>query len=86
MLGGFLFHCSILSKVGASEKSGAIHIQNIATYEETVENLALLQILAFGNQEIEQGQVKPITNVAAQLIAKPVAPVLLRFGSSTFHR
>jgi integrase/recombinase XerD len=25
MLGGFLFHCSILSKVGASEKTGAIH-------------------------------------------------------------
>jgi hypothetical protein len=24
MLGGFLFHCSILSKVGASEKTGAI--------------------------------------------------------------
>jgi len=25
MLGSFLFHCSILSKVGASEKTGAIH-------------------------------------------------------------
>ncbi|WP_232297906.1 hypothetical protein [Nitrosospira sp. NpAV] len=34
-------------------------IQDVASYEETQETLALLKILALGNQEIEAGKVKP---------------------------
>ena len=45
-------------------------IQDVASYEETQETLALLKVLALGNQEIEQGQIKPLANVAARLRAK----------------
>lgn len=48
-------------------------IQDIASYEETQETLALLKILALGNQEIEQGKVKPVTDVVARLRAKQAA-------------
>ena len=43
---------------------------NVASYEETQETLALLKILALGNQEIEQGQVKPVADVVARLRGK----------------
>ncbi len=42
-------------------------IQDVASYEETQETLALLKILALGNQEIAEGKVKPIAEVAARL-------------------
>lgn len=45
-------------------------IQDVASYEETQETLALLKILALGNQEIEQGQVKPVADVVARLRGK----------------
>ncbi len=45
-------------------------IQDIASYEETQETLALLKILALGNQDIEQGKVTPVGNVVARLRAK----------------
>ncbi len=45
-------------------------IQDIVSYEETQETLALLKILALGNQEIQAGKVKPIADVAARLKAK----------------
>ena len=45
-------------------------IQDIVSYEETQETLALLKILALGNQEIEAGKIKPITDVVARLKAK----------------
>jgi len=35
-------------------------IQDVASYEET---LALLKILALGNQQIAQGSVKPVADV-----------------------
>lgn len=47
-------------------------IQDVASYEETQETLALLKILALGNQEIEAGKVKPVDDVAARLRAKPI--------------
>ena len=47
-------------------------IQDIASYEETQETLALLKILALGNQDIEANRVKPITDVVARLRAKHV--------------
>lgn len=42
-------------------------IQDIATYEETQETLALLKILALGNREIEEGQVKPVADVVRRI-------------------
>jgi prevent-host-death family protein len=45
-------------------------IQDVASYEETQETLALLKILALGNQEIEAGKVKLVNDVVARLRAK----------------
>ncbi|MDT4332767.1 type II toxin-antitoxin system Phd/YefM family antitoxin [Methylomonas sp. MED-D] len=45
-------------------------LQDVASYEETQETLALLKILALGNREIESGNVKPVAEVAARLRAK----------------
>ena len=42
-------------------------LQDVASYEETQETLALLKILALGNQQVAQGQVTPIANVAARI-------------------
>lgn len=48
-------------------------IQDVASFEETQETLALLKILALGNQEIEAGKVKPAADVVARLRAKRIA-------------
>ena len=48
-------------------------MQDIATYESTQETLALLKILALGNQEIEEGKATPIANVARRLRSKKIA-------------
>jgi prevent-host-death family protein len=45
-------------------------MQDIASYENTQETLALLKILALGNQEIETGKVTPAAEVARRLKAK----------------
>lgn len=45
-------------------------IQDVASYEETQETLALLKVLALGNREIEEGKVKPIAAVVKRLRAK----------------
>jgi len=45
-------------------------IQDVASYEETQDTLALLKILAIGNQEIQQGKVKPVAEVVERLRAK----------------
>jgi len=42
-------------------------IQDVASYEETQETLALLKILALGNQQVAQGKVKPVADVAKRL-------------------
>ncbi len=42
-------------------------IQDVASYEETQETLALLKILALGNQQIAQGKVKPVADVVKRL-------------------
>ena len=44
-------------------------MQDIATYENTQETLALLKMLALGNREIEERKVKPIADVARRLRA-----------------
>ena len=45
-------------------------LQDIATFEETQETLALLKILALGNQDVAAGKVKPVADVVACLRAK----------------
>ena len=35
-------------------------IQDLASYEETQETLALLRVLALGNQDVEVGRVTPV--------------------------
>ena len=48
-------------------------LQDIASFEETQEMLALLKILALGNQDVEAGRVKPVADVVARLRAKRAA-------------
>lgn len=48
-------------------------LQDVASYEETQETLALLKILALGNQDAAAGKVKPVPDVVARLRAKRAA-------------
>ena len=48
-------------------------MQDVASYEETQETLALLKVLALGNAEIEAGKTKPVADVVARLRARPAA-------------
>lgn len=48
-------------------------LQDVVSYEETQETLALLKILAMGNQEVESGRVTPVGEAAARLRARRVA-------------
>jgi prevent-host-death family protein len=45
-------------------------LQDIASYEETQQTLALLKVLALGNREIEEGKVKPVAEVVKRLREK----------------
>ena len=45
-------------------------LQDLASYEETQETLALLKILALGNQDVTAGKVKPVADVVARLRTK----------------
>ena len=45
-------------------------LQDIATFEETQATLALLKILALGNQDVAAGKLKPVADVVARLRAK----------------
>ena len=45
-------------------------LQDVASYEETQEMLALLKILALGRQDVEAGRLKPVADVVARLRAK----------------
>jgi hypothetical protein len=42
----------------------------VASYEETQDTLALLKLLALGNQEVADGKTKPLTDVVKRLRAK----------------
>lgn len=42
-------------------------IQNIESYEQTLETMGLLKILALGNQQIEAGKVKSAADVINRL-------------------
>jgi len=45
-------------------------IQDVASYEETQETMALLKILALGNRQIEEGKVVPAADVIKRLREK----------------
>lgn len=49
-------------------------IQDVASFEETQETLALLKILALGQADIDSGRVKPVSEVVARLRARKAAP------------
>ncbi|MBA3624947.1 MAG: type II toxin-antitoxin system Phd/YefM family antitoxin [Methylibium sp.] len=49
-------------------------LQDVASFDETQETLALLKILALGQREIELGQTKPIGEVVQRLRAKRKQP------------
>ena len=42
-------------------------LQDINTYEQTQETMALLKILAIGNRQIEEGKVQPAADVINRL-------------------
>jgi len=48
-------------------------LQDVASFEETQETLALLKILALGNQDVAASKVKPVADVVARLRAKRAA-------------
>jgi prevent-host-death family protein len=45
-------------------------LQDVASYEATQETLALLKVLALGQQQVASGKVKPVADVVARLKAK----------------
>ncbi len=45
-------------------------LQDVASYEETQQTLALLKVLALGQQEAAAGKLKPAAEVVARLRAK----------------
>ena len=45
-------------------------IQDIASYEETRETMALLKLLALGNRQIEEGKVAPAADAVRRLREK----------------
>lgn len=45
-------------------------IQDVASYEQTQETLALLKVLALGNREVEAGKLKPVAEVVNRLRAR----------------
>ncbi|MHB9137730.1 MAG: type II toxin-antitoxin system Phd/YefM family antitoxin [Acidithiobacillus ferrooxidans] len=49
-------------------------LQDVASFEETQETMALLKILALGNQDVAAGKAKAVADVVARLRAKR-APV-----------
>ena len=48
-------------------------LQDVATFEDTQQTLALLKVLALGNQDVAAGKVKPVADVVARLRAKHAA-------------
>lgn len=50
-------------------------LQDIKSYEQTQETLALLKILALGNQQLAAGKVKPFSDVVKRLKTKDAKSV-----------
>jgi prevent-host-death family protein len=48
-------------------------VQDVASYDETQETLALLKILALGNAQIAQGKIIPLAEAVSRLRAPKTA-------------
>jgi len=48
-------------------------LQDVVSYEEIQETLALLKILALGSQQVGRGEVTPLSEVAKRLRSKATA-------------
>lgn len=48
-------------------------LQDVASFEETQETLALLKVLALGNEDVAAGRTRPVVDVVARLRAKRAA-------------
>lgn len=48
-------------------------LQDVKSYEETQETLALLKILALGNQQVTAGSARPLAEVVKRLRTRPDA-------------
>lgn len=48
-------------------------LQDIVSFEETQESLALLKVLALGNNNVAAGKVKPVADIVARLRSKHAA-------------
>lgn len=48
-------------------------LQDVASYEENQETLALLKLLALGNRDIEAGRTRPLREVVERLRSKSAA-------------
>lgn len=48
-------------------------LQDVASYEQTQQTLALLKVLALGRQDVKAGRLQPAAAVAARLRAKGTA-------------
>ena len=46
-------------------------LQDVASYEETQETLALLKILALGQAQVERGEVRAVADVVRRLKGSP---------------
>jgi prevent-host-death family protein len=46
-------------------------LQDIESYEQSQETMALLKILALGNRQIEEGKLEPAASVIRRLRQKP---------------
>ena len=42
-------------------------LQDVVSFEETQETLALLKLLALGSQEVEAGQTRPLSEIGKRL-------------------
>lgn len=56
----------IITQNSEARESKAV-IQDIDSYEQTQETLALLKVLARGDREVEAGKVRPAPDVIAEL-------------------
>lgn len=46
-------------------------LQDVASFEQTQETLALLKLLALGSQQVAAGKVTPVADAVARLRTKP---------------
>jgi prevent-host-death family protein len=49
-------------------------IQDVASYEEIQDTLALLKILALGTRQVEGGEITPLSKVVSRLRSKASNP------------